>query len=355
MKILESLSILEAYTFFGNTGWDYALAIVVFVGMLFVLKIFQLIILARLKRLAKKTKSSIDDVLLDVIDQIKSWFYLLVSLYVSSSILELPGLLENGIELLFYLALIAEAIAIVQAIATYAMRRYLKGRNHDDVNQKAMVNMALVFVRITLWALGFLFILSNLGVNVTSLIASLGIGGIAIAFALQNLLNDIFSSFTILFDKPFSIGDFIVVGKDSGVVEKIGLKTTHIKTLRGEVMIIPNRDLTNSRVQNLKTLERRREVLNFEVEYEIDKKTLLSIPTIVEEVISPVKQVTFDRCHFSSYGESGLQFEAIYYYEGSDYVAFMDAKQKINYDLFEIFEKQKISFAYPTQTVHIKK
>ena len=346
---------LEQYTFLGNTAWQWAIAGVIFISLLLILKVFQLFLLARLKKLAKKTKGDIDDVLVDIAAGIRSIFYIMVSVFVASQYLVLHPLLQKAIDLFFYVVLIAEAIRIIESISTYGMKAYLRRREQGAAEQKAMVNMALIFIRIALWSLGILFILSNLGVNVTSLIASLGIGGVAVAFALQNLLSDVFSSFSILFDKPFSIGDFIVVGQDSGVVQKIGLKTTRIKTLRGEEMVIPNRDLTTARVQNLKTLERRRETLNFGIVYQTDAKTLASIPSIVQGIVEKQEDVTFDRCHFVSYGESALLFETVYHVESPEYPVYMNAKQAVNLALFKQFEQKGISFAYPTQTLFVKK
>jgi len=354
--MLESYKlILEQYSLWNNSAWEYAIAGAVFLGLLLLLKLFQLVLLGKLKKLAKNTKSDIDDVLLDVIGHVKPFFYILVSLFVSAQTLELHSIIAKIIDLLFYVALIAEAIAIVEAIATYGMKQYLKKREEDNANQKAMVNMALVFIRISLWSLGFLFILSNLGVNISSLIASLGIGGIAIAFALQNLLSDIFSSFSILFDKPFSIGDFIVVGKDSGTVEKIGLKTTRIRTLRGEEMVIPNKDLTSARVQNLKTMERRRELLNFSVEYGTTTTKLEKIPGIVQKIVESNKDATFDRCHLVSLGDSSLDFESVYYIENAEYDVYLDTKQNVNLSLLEALDGEGIVLAYPTQTIHLQK
>ncbi len=346
---------LEQFTFWGNTAWEYVVAGAMFIGLLIVLKLFQLVLVGKLKRLAKKTKSNLDDMLVEVAGNIRPSLYILISLYIPLQYLVVHPWIGKTVEILFLIVVIAQFVTAIESLATFSMKAYLKKRNHDNENQNAMVNMGMVFIRITLWSLGLLFLLSNLGVNVSSLIASLGIGGIAIAFALQNLLSDVFSSFSILFDKPFSIGDFIIVGQDSGVVQKIGLKTTRIKTLRGEEMIISNKDLTSARVQNLKTMERRREVLKFGVEFGTDLKLLKKIPEFVQGVIEKEKEATFDRCHFINYGESSLEFEAVYYVETADYHVYLNTKQDIHYALLDLLEKKGIHFAYPTQTVYVKK
>ncbi len=198
-------------------------------------------------------------------------------------------------------------------------------------------------------------VLDNLGVNITTLVAGLGVGGIAIALAVQNILSDVFCSVAILVDKPFQVGDFIIVGDMMGTVEKIGIKTTRVRSLSGEQLVFSNADLVNSRIRNYKRMQERRVVFSFGVIYQTPADKLEHIPAMVKEIIESVDQARFDRTHFKQFGDSSLDFECVYYVLSRDYNLYMDIQQKINLELFTRFEKEGIEFAYPTRTLYISK
>ncbi|MBI4232420.1 mechanosensitive ion channel family protein [Candidatus Peregrinibacteria bacterium] len=212
-----------------------------------------------------------------------------------------------------------------------------------------------MLIKIVIWSVGGLLIFSNLGFDVTSLVTSLGIGGIAVALAVQNILGDIFSSFSLYFDKPFQVGDFIIAGEHSGRVKKIGLKSTRLETLQGEELVISNKELTTSRVQNFKKLKRRRVALNFGLIYETPVKKLRKVNDIVKEIIEGLDVVEFGRSHFSQFAAASLNFEVIYFVNSQEYEVYMDRQQEINLKIKEAFEKEKITMAYPTQTLYLKK
>ncbi len=197
--------------------------------------------------------------------------------------------------------------------------------------------------------------LSNLGINVTSLVASLGIGGIAIALAVQNILGDLFSAFSIYFDKPFAVGDFITVGKHKGTVQNIGLKSTRIRMLQGEELVIPNKEITSGKVSNYRRMEKRRVAFKFGVVYETKTEQLKKIPEIITEIINQTKDCEAFRVHFKEFGDSSLNYNIVYYVTNNDYDVYLSAQQEINLGIKEAFEKAKIEFAYPTQTVYINK
>ena len=196
-----------------------------------------------------------------------------------------------------------------------------------------------------------LSIFANLGYDVTTIIAGLGIGGIAIALAAQNILGDLFNYFVIFFDRPFEIGDFIVIDDKKGNVEHIGIKTTRLKSLSGEQLILSNSDLTKSRIHNFKRLDRRRIAFTLGVVYETSLDQLKEIPDIIKSVIASVKLTTLDRVHFLTYGEYSLKYEVVYFVETSDYNMYADIQQEINFKIFEKFKQKNIKFAYPSQTV----
>ena len=358
---------LKSYTLWGNTGYDYLVAVIIFIGLIIVLKIIQSIIVGRLKKLAKRTRTDLDDVLISVFTSIKPPFYLLLAFYFGFRSLSVPEMAEKVIYVLFLIVIVYEITRALERLLIYAFEKYLNRKAKEDGGSsselgtsgkeqiKSMMNTAKVILRILLWVLGLLLILSNLGINITSLVASLGIGGIAVALALQNILSDMFSSFSIYIDKPFVVGDYIVIGTDRGTVEKIGLKTTRLRTLQGEELIVSNKELTTARVQNFKRMKRRR--VNFEigVVYSTTQAKLEKIPKVVEKIIEGVPEVDFDRCHFKSYGDFSLNFEIVYYVNSSDYTQYMDLNQKINMEIYKNFAKEKLEFAYPTQVVYVNK
>ncbi|MFC1622657.1 mechanosensitive ion channel family protein [Patescibacteria group bacterium] len=329
-------------------------AIIVFIGSLIVLKVFKSILVARLKRLAKKTQTDFDDVLVSVIENIKPPFYFVLSLYLGIQYLSLPVLADRIISILFIIIIVYEVINATQKLIEYGSYKALS-REKDDETAKSSIKTISVIVKVILWSIGLILILDNVGVNVTSLIAGLGIGGVAIALALQNILGDLFSSVSILIDKPFKIGDFIVVGKDMGNVEKIGIKTTRIRTLQGEQLVISNTELTTTRVQNFKLMKKRRVVFELGVIYETKAEKLKQIPEIIKNIINQTDNADFDRCHFKSYGDFSLNFETAYHVLSGDYNDYMDTHQKVNLAIFDAFKKDGIEFAYPTQVEYQKK
>lgn len=342
-----------SFNFYGNSGKDYLLALAVFAICLLILLIVKKVILARLHKIAKITKNNYDDTLIGIIVKIKSFFYLVISLYLASNFLNLSNFLSKAIYLLFILVIVYEGIKASSYLLKVLAYKAIK-RNDDDSQAQSTVKTLNVFIQIILWSLGLLLILANMGVNITSLIAGLGIGGIAVALALQNILADIFSSFSILIDKPFKVGDFIKVSADMGTVEKIGIKTTHLRTLDGQLLIISNQELTKARVENFQKLHRRRALFNLGIVYETSRTQLESIPKIIASIVDKQEKANLDRCHFKSYGDFSLNFEVSIFIDVKSYNDFLDILEKINLDIFSQFNEQGISFAYPTQ-LHYQK
>jgi small-conductance mechanosensitive channel len=197
--------------------------------------------------------------------------------------------------------------------------------------------------------------LDNLGFEIATIVAGLGISGIAVALAAQAILGDLFSYFVIFFDKPFEIGDFIIFDDKKGVIEKIGIKSTKIRSLSGEVVVVSNSNLTNARLHNYKKMERRRVAFTIGVTYQTKAEHLKYIPGKIQEVIEGLELTEFDRCHFNNYGNFSLDFETVYYVLSNDYKIYMDIQQEINLTLYENFAEKGIEFAYPTQTLYLNK
>ena len=337
----------------------YALAAIIFVGLVLFFKLLQIVVVARLKSLSKRTSTDIDDVVIGAIDGIRPWVYTLVALYIAIQPFTLPAWLGRGFTFIFLLAVVWQLIEIAVCFVDYFTKRVLEkdedGDGIADPNSATASHMVALLARIVFWALGSLFVLSNVGIEVTSLIAGLGIGGIAIAFALQGILSDLFSSFSLYFDKPFRIGDYIKIGTDSGIVERIGIKTTRIRTLQGEELVVSNAELTSTRVQNFKKMEERRISSQFGITYETPHEKVKEIPAMIERMFAAEKGARLDRVHFTTFGDSALIFDFVYYVSSPSYADYLDIQQRVNFDIMDKFAEAGIEFAYPTQTLYVKK
>jgi len=239
-------------------------------------------------------------------------------------------------------------------LVSFLIEIYLINKEKDKSKIKNLKGI-LILLKIIIWVLGVIIILDNLGYKITTVLAGLGIGGIAVALAAQSIFGDLFSYFIIIFDKPFEVGDFIIIGDLMGTVETIGLKTTRIRSLSGEEIILSNSDLTSSRVKNFKRMPTRRVIFKIGVTYETPIEKLKKISDIIKNIFESLKDVKLERVHFVSYGDFALNYEIAYIVLSSDYIKYMDLQQEINFKIKEEFDKLKIEFAYPTQTLFIKK
>ncbi|MFH1412523.1 MAG: mechanosensitive ion channel family protein [bacterium] len=337
--------------FFHNTFQSYAIALGILIILLIVFKIFQSIFLYRLQKLAKKTKTDIDDILIKIVRNVKPPFYFFLSFWLAIKWLEITVLTQKIVDVILIIWITGLVIKSVQILIDHVVNKKLT----SDKQSRSMIQLLSGISKIILWFFGLLMILSNLGVNITSLIAGLGIGGIAVALALQNILSDLFSSFAIYLDKPFIVGDFITVDKDSGTVEKIGIKTTRLISMQGEQLIISNKELTSARINNFQQITERRVAFELGVEYNTNLIKTKQIPDIIAGVIKKTRDARLDRVHFKIFGDSAMIYEIVYYVKGQEYAKYMDVQQEINFKIKEEFEKAKIAMAFPTQTIHLEK
>jgi small-conductance mechanosensitive channel len=335
---------------------NIAIALGVLLVLILSFKFFTKFILKNLKKLAKKTTTDLDDTLVEVLEEIPNYFYWLVSAFIGFYFLgvenETAHRIVNGIFVVF---VVFRIVAFIQKFINYTIQKtWLRDEKLAEEKQTAIHGIKIV-ANILLWSLGILLVLSNFGIEVSTLAASLGIGGVAIAFALQNILGDLFSSFAIYFDKPFEIGDYVVIGNDSGTIKKIGLKTTRITTLQGEELVVSNAELTSARIKNFKRMKMRRVLFGFGVVYATPLAKLKKIPKIIESILEKEEKADLDRVHFKNFGDFSLNFEVVYYVKSRDYIVYMDTQQNINFAIKEAFEKEKIEMAFPTQTIFVEK
>lgn len=339
-------------TYGGNTVEAYVTALVFFLIGLGIAEILVRIVIARLKKLAEKSETTLDDFLVLEIERSSRPLLYFASLYLSTRDLSVPTSLQNVFHIAGIVLLTFFATGFLIDLLTYLLNNAWKGRS--DAGREQQVKVVLPIIRIFLWGLAAVFLLDNLGFKVSSILAGLGIGGIAVALAAQAVLGDLLSYIAIVFDKPFVLGDFIVLEGDyMGAVEHIGIKTTQIRSLSGEIIVLGNSDLTSHRVRNYKHMKERRIVLKLGVTYDTPTDKLEAAPGWVKGVIESTEGVRFDRCHFCGFGDSSLDLEAVYFILSPDYNRYMDLQQGINLRLKRLFDEKGVSFAFPTRTVQV--
>ncbi len=331
------------YFLLGNTVGEYSIALLLFVLLWAVIRAFRLVGLHRLRIWAESTPRKFDEKILKWSAEISPLFFAYLSvIIVLQFFLIIPETFERLINGGFIVLLIFEAIILIQKAINFALSCTPLGKNSTTLHGTQRI------FGIIIWSIGLLMILSNLGVNVTTLVASLGIGGIAIAFAIQHILGDVFSSFSIFFDKPFAEGDYIVVGSEEGEIKQIGIKTTRITALGGEEIVMSNKELTESCIHNYGKLKRRRIRMMTSVAFDTPLKKLELVDSILEKSITTSKLSEFDRVWFKEIGTSSYDFETVYYVNSDKFIDYARAQEAINWAIIKGFEKEKIEFALPT-------
>ena len=341
--------------YYGNTVRDFATAAVLALAVIVVIGIAQRISRPHLVRLAQKSATRIDDIAVALLGATRWWSILAAGLFAGSLSLAITEEAETTVRTAAVVVLLLQ-IGIWASAGLKSLVRDI----HDEKLEKGdaaglgAIQMMSLIARMAAWVVVALLILANVGVNVGAVIAGLGIGGIAVALALQNILSDLFASISIVLDKPFEIGDFLSLGDDKGTVENIGLKTTRLRSLSGEQLIFSNSDMLKSRIRNYKRMQERRAVFTFGVTYQTPPEALEALSGRLREIIESVERTRFDRAHFQSFGDSALIFEAVYFMLVPGYNDFMDAQQLINLEILRSLEAAGIDIAYPTQTLYVR-
>lgn len=339
--------------FLGNTVQAWLTAAAVAAASFILLKVVTRVIANRFAHLVTKTPTILDDITLEALKNTRVAFLVVMALYCGSFALSLKPTHQSVTNSAVIIALLLQgAVWATHAFAFWLNREVERRKDRDAATVTSL--SALGFMgKLVLWSVVFLLVLENLGVNITALLAGLGIGGIAIALALQNILGDLFASLSIVLDKPFVIGDFVVVDQLSGTVEHIGLKTTRVRSLSGEQIIFSNADLLKSRIRNFKRMYERRVVFTVGITYDTPHEKLARVSSMLKQIVTEQPGARFDRAHFKEYGDSALIYEIVYFVRNPDFNAYMDIQQAINIEIYRRFEVEGIEFAYPTRTLYM--
>jgi len=347
LEIIINLREYLSYTIFLNSVYKYIFSILLFFTLLKIIYYFKKNIIIKLEKISKKTETKLDDLLLQIIKKI-SWFeYQIIALYFSTRHLILNNFISNIIKYLLIITITYRVVIALEKLLELFFQE-ISGKEYE----KSIKTISLVF-RVIIWIIAILFVLHNIGIKITALLTGLGIGGVAIALASQTILGDVFNFFVILLDKPFKIGDFIIIPSQNllGTIEEIGLKSVKIRTLRGELLIITNSKIMSESIQNFSSMQRRRVVFNIGVIYETPLDKLKLIPQIIKDVIEKTENTTFDRSNLINFAAYSIDFETVYYVNSPDYNLYANTHEKILTDIFKKFKENDISFAYPTQTL----
>ena len=332
---------------------DALIAVSAALALFAVLMVVQRVVLSRWGKFAEGTVNTLDDDLVAVLRRTQWWFLLTMGLAFSLLYLDLPAQGDRVVQSVTVLALLLQAGLWSSTFLSQRLERYrLKRQETDPASALTLIAVNLVG-RIALWSIILLLALDNLGINVTALVAGLGVGGIAVALAMQNILGDLFASLSIVLDKPFAVGDFLIIASFLGRVEHVGLKTTRLRSLSGEQLVFSNSDLLQSRIRNYGRMIERRVAFDIGVTYQTPRTKLEKIPTIMREAVESAEPTRFDRSHFKAYGNFSLNFETVYFVLSADYARYMDVQQAVNLHIHQRFEEEGIEFAYPTQTVFV--
>lgn len=336
-----------------NSLRDWLIAIGVLVALLAVVWVVRRVLAIRMKRISERTTTTWDNLVVSMLQDVRLWLIFPAMVFVAVGSLVIPAAVAKLIQVVAVvgvsLQLLLTSRLLIDHVLTILLKRVKTTEGTPDPTVASSLSVLRAVSFAVIGAVVLLLALDNLGIEITPMLTGLGIGGIAVALAVQNILGDLFGSLTIIFDKPFVVGDFIIVGDKLGTVERIGIKSTRLRALSGEQLVFSNNDLLSSRIQNYKRMFERRAVFEVRVMYQTSTEKLRTIPEIIRDAIERQELARLDRSHFKGFGTWSLDFETVYYVTRPDYNSYMDVQQAINLEILEKFAAAGIDLAYPTQ------
>jgi len=340
-------------TYLGNSVMDYLISLAIFMLAVLILYLVRSVVIKKARVLAGKTSTTVDDFLIDTISKRLIPLMYVSAFYFSINRLDFTEKISIWITGIFIVLISIFIVRFLVAVIAYLLD-ILWAKKEKGSTQQGVPGAVLIFVKIILYTIALVIVLDNLGIEITALITGLGIGGVAIALAAQAILGDLFSYFTIFFDRPFENGDFIKVGEFRGTVEHIGIKTSRVRSLSGEELVFSNTDLTNSRLQNFGKMMDRRVIFQIGVTYDTSLEKLERIQPIVKDIVDRTEKAEYERAHFHSFGDFSLNFEIVFLVLSNDYLHYMNVRHAVNMDIVKRFREEGIEFAFPTQTIELQ-
>jgi len=348
MPQLEFLS----RVYFGNSVSEYLLAVVTFLAVLWGFLLARRVFINQLHALAKLTSTHFDDLIVEMLEKVKTPECYVVAFYVALGPLTVHHRFDRGLHIVVVALVAYRLVTMLQAAAAYAVEKVILADAADaDIQHLDTAQTVTLAAQGFIWVGAFLFVLSNLGFNITSMVAGLGISGIAVALAAQAVLGYLFSAVAIYLDKPFVVGDGIKVGDLVGTVEHIGVKTPRVRSVNGELLVFPNSTLTSTKIQNFQQMTERRSVIAFSLPADTPPTVLKKVPGHARSAVGKAKDARLDRAHLSGVEEGTLRFELVFYVRGTDYNAFMDAQETVLLDLLESLRLEGVALSGPAMRV----
>jgi small-conductance mechanosensitive channel len=339
------------YEVLGSSVLNWMVAALVLLAAYPVLRLVLRIVTRRVEAIARRTAGRVEETIAALLGNTRGWLVFLIAVWLASLTLS-PAWAER-VGTLVQLGVLVQAGLWAADVLARVLESYRERRLADDPGVATAMGALGFLGRVVLWSVVALMALDLTGFEIGPALAGLGVGGIAIALAVQNILSDLFASLSIIFDRPFVIGDFIIVGEQMGTVEHVGLKTTRVRALSGEQLVFSNSDLLNSRVRNFKRMQERRILFHFGVQYDTGYEKLRRIPEVVREIIEEAEHARFDRAHFAEFGDSSLDFEVVYVMTRPDFISYRNTQQAINLELYRRLGEMAVEFAFPTRTLHV--
>ena len=333
---------------------QWAFAAMTLGGVYVALAVIRRILMRRLGALAVRTTTEWDDLAVEIVRRTRPYFLLVIAVYATARVVPPQPEVARVLRAIAIILVLFQAGVWGNGLIGFASDHYTRKRATGDVGTRTTIQAIGYAGRFVLWALLLVTALQNFGINVTTLVTGLGIGGIAIALAVQNILGDLFAALAIVLDQPFVVGDAIQVDNINGNIEHVGLKTTRIRSLSGEQVVISNADLLKSRIRNYKRMEHRRVAFNLDLGFDTPPDKVARVPGMVRQIVESQPLTRFDRCHLLTFAESGLRLEAVYFVLDPDFNKYADIHHAINLELLRRFKHDRIEFGFATRTMPLR-
>jgi small-conductance mechanosensitive channel len=337
-----------------NDAYDWTVCLAIILGVLLVIALARSWVSRFIRKLSARTATRADDIASGVVDATRLWLLAPLAFYAGALALDLPARIDRLFAAVALLGGTLQVAFWINRLIQGLLERRIARLKSTDGESVTVLSLLAFAGRVLIWAVLLLVALDQIGFDITALVAGLGIGGVAVALAVQSVLGDLFASLSIVLDKPFVVGDFIVVDDLRGTVERVGIKTTRVRSLDGELMVFSNADLLKSRIRNFKRMLDRRVEFTIGVAYQTPLDKLRGVPQWLRDIVKAQQKVRFERAHFKHYAETAIVFEVVYHVLDADYNLYMDIQQTINLAIFERFARESVEFAYAARTLHLR-
>lgn len=343
--------------YLGVSGLQWLIALAIVLGGTPLLILIRALLSRRLRRISARTATDIDDFVVTLVEKTRGWFLALVAARIAALTLALPDRWDDRAHTALIVGGMIQSGLWAGALVRYLVDRRFARHIAPASNQPQVTPIAQTLLRFVglmlVWSLVLLAALSAFGIDITALVAGLGVGGIAVALAVQRVLGDILASISIVVDKPFEPGDFIAVGGQSGTVRRIGIRSTVLASLGGEELVVANNDMLANKIQNYTRMSERRVAFKIGVVYDTSQARLEALPGVLRAIVEAQEKVRFGRAVLSGLGDSSIDYEIVYTVLDANYDVFAEIHQRVLLELIRQMRAAGYDFAFPTRTLYV--